>query len=571
LLDGISWACIHLPQFNYFYWAQCPVISPGPMSHLRTTKQASEVFVYPRRSLALISCLLTSLSATANDLTIPPSQPATSTSRDLAAEAPQNPASSEDNILAEDIELQNFDVWERIRKGYAIPDLNNPLVATHSTWYTARPDYLQRITQRASRYLFYVVQELEKRNMPTELALLPFIESAFNPQAYSTAKAAGMWQFIPSTGRDYNLKQNVFRDERRDVLASTNAALTYLQRLYGMFGDWQLALAAYNWGEGSVSRAIAKAQAAGRLTDYNSLSAYMPAETRNYYPKLQAVKNIIAAPAQYGIMLPVVENQPYFVSIKKTRDIDVKLAAQLAELPMEEFKALNPQFNRPVITGSPNTQILLPHSNAEKFKENLSKWTRALSSWTAHKVTAARERIESIAARFKTTPELIREVNAIPPNMHPKAGSTVLVPKPPAEADKDIGQEIADNAMLAYEPDEPPRRKITIRTAKRDTVAGIAARYKVKPEDIRDWNNLKNDKLTAGQSLRLEVRAGRSVANRGKGRPDANAERKIAGKSDKGSDSRRIRTAERHASKPTKIASVKHSSKTDRDSHRQAR
>jgi membrane-bound lytic murein transglycosylase D len=541
------------------------------MSHLQKVKHVSEVFICSCLSLALITCLLTSLSATANDLTIPPSQPATGTSRDSTTEASQNPATLEDNILAEDIELQNFDVWERIRKGYAIPDLNNPLVATHSTWYTARPDYLQRITQRASRYLFHVVQELEKRGMPTELALLPFIESAFNPQAYSTAKAAGMWQFIPSTGRDYNLKQNVFRDERRDVLASTNAALTYLQRLHGMFGDWQLALAAYNWGEGSVSRAIAKAQAAGRPTDYNSLSAYMPAETRNYYPKLQAVKNIIAAPAQYGIILPVVENQPYFVSIKKTRDIDVKLAAQLAELPMEEFKALNPQFNRPVITGSPNTQILLPHSNAEKFKENLSKWTRALSSWTAHKVTAARERIESIAARFKTTPELIREVNAIPPNMHPKAGSTVLVPKPPAEADKDIGQEIADSAMLAYEPDEPPRKKITIRAARRDTVAGIAARYKVKPEDIRDWNNLKNDKLTAGQALRLEVRAGRSVANRGKAKSDANAERRIAGKTDKGSDSRRIRTGEKHASKPTKIASAKQSAKTDRDSHRQAR
>ena len=152
-------------------------------------------------------------------------------------------------------------------------------------------------------------------------------------------------------------RSNAFRDERRDVLASTHAALTYLQRLYGMFGDWQLALAAYNWGEGSVSRAIAKAEAAGRPTDFNSLSAFMPSETRNYYPKLQAVKNIIASPAQFGVQLPTVENQPYFVSIKKTRDIDVKLAAQLAELPMEEFKALNPQFNRPVITGSPNTQI----------------------------------------------------------------------------------------------------------------------------------------------------------------------------------------------------------------------
>lgn len=518
-----------------------------------------------------MSCLAFHLAAQANDLTIAPSQPSVNAPKDATTEALPNPATSEDAILAEDIELQNFDVWERIRKGYAIPDLNNPLVATHSTWYAARPDYLQRITQRASRYLFYVVQELEKRNMPTELALLPFIESAFNPQAYSSAKAAGMWQFIPSTGRDYNLKQNVFRDERRDVLASTNAALTYLQRLHGMFGDWQLALAAYNWGEGSVSRAIAKAQAAGRPTDYNSLSAYMPAETRNYYPKLQAVKNIITVPAQYGITLPVVENQPYFVSIKKTRDIDVKLAAQLAELPMEEFKALNPQFNRPVITGGATTQILLPHSNAEKFKENLSKWTRALSSWTAHKVTAARERIESIAARFKTTPELIREVNAIPPNMHPKAGSTVLVPKPSAEADKDIGQEVADNAMLAYEADEPPRRKITIRAGKRDTVAGIATRYKVKPEEIRDWNNLNNDKLTAGQSLRLEVRAGRSMANRSRGKPDTNAERKIAAKTDTASGSRRISKADKRAAKPVKIASARHSTKADKDTRRQAR
>ncbi len=407
----------------------------------------------------------------------------------------------------EDIQIENFDLWDRIRKGYAIPDLNNPLVATQTTWYSSRPEYLQRISQRASRYLFHVVQELEKRKMPTEIALLPFIESAFNPQAFSSAKAAGMWQFIPSTGRDYNLKQNAFRDERRDVLASTNAALNYLQKLYGMFGDWQLALAAYNWGEGSVSRAIAKAEAAGQPTDFNGLSAFMPAETRNYYPKLQAVKNIIATPAQYGIKLPMVENQPYFVSIKKTRDIDVKLAAKLAELPLEEFRALNPQFNRPVITGSPTTQILLPESNAEKFKENLSNWTKALSSWTAHKVTAARERIESIAARFKTTPEIIREANSIPANMHPKAGSTVLVPKLASAPDKDISQDIADNAMLSVEADEPPRKKISVKVSKRDTIDSIAKRYKVKVAEIRQWNDMKNDKLSPGQSLKLEVRA----------------------------------------------------------------
>ncbi len=405
----------------------------------------------------------------------------------------------------DELAIEEFDLWERIRKGFTIPDLNNPLVATHVTWYSSRPDYIQRTTQRASRYLYHVVQELERRDMPMELALLPFIESAFNPQAYSTAKAAGMWQFIPSTGRSYNLKQNMFRDERRDVVASTHAALNYLQKLYGMFGDWQLALAAYNWGEGSVSRAIAKATAAGRGTDFNSLSAYMPNETRNYYPKLQAVKNIIAAPSQYGIKLPSVDNQPYFVSVNKTRDIDVKLAAQLAEIPLEEFKALNPQFNRPVITGSPNTHILLPQLNAEKFRENLSKWTKALSSWTAHKVTAARERIEVIAARFKTTPQVIREVNAIPPNMHPKAGSVVLVPKAPVDADQDIGQEIADNAMLAVEPDEV-RKKIAIKVGKRDTMASITRRYKVSAADVREWNDLKNDKLRPGQQLTLQVK-----------------------------------------------------------------
>ena len=489
-------------------------------------------------------------AAHANDLSIAPSPATSEPAPDATATEGQRLGPAEFDYQFEDVEIVKFDLWERIRKGFAIPDLNNPLVATNTTWYSSRPEYIQRTTQRASRYLFHVVQELEKRQMPTELALLPFIESAFNPQAYSSAKAAGMWQFIPSTGRDYNLKQNAFRDERRDVLASTNAALTYLQRLYGMFGDWQLALAAYNWGEGSVSRAIAKAEAAGRPIDFNSLSVYMPAETRNYYPKLQAVKNIIATPMQYGIKLPVVENQPYFVSVKKTRDIDVKLAAQLAELPMDEFKALNPQFNRPVITGSPTTQILLPELNAEKFKENLSKWTKSLSSWTAHKVTAARERIETIAAKFKTTPEVIREANSIPPNMHPKAGSTVLVPKPASGADKDISQDIADNAMLSVEPDEPPRKKITIKVGKRDTMASITQRYKVTAAEVRDWNNLKNDKLTPGQQLKLQIRAPKKLKGKSKAELAEPAQKPgKSGKVEKSSHLSKATKAEHHAKK----------------------
>lgn len=401
--------------------------------------------------------------------------------------------------------IEEIDVWDRIRKGFGIPDLDNPLVVNQTAWYTARPDYIQRTTTRASRYLFHVVQELEKRNMPTELALLPFIESAFNPEAYSSAKAAGMWQFIPSTGLDFKLKQSMFKDDRRDVLASTDAALTYLQKLYGLFGDWQLALAAYNWGEGSVQRAINKNKAAGLPTDFNSLSHLMPAETRNYVPKLQAVKNIIATPDQYNISLPKVDNQPYFVTIGKTRDIDIKVAAQLAELSIDEFKALNPQFNRPVITGNADTQILLPQSNADKFKTNLAKWGRALSSWSAHTVTSARERIETIASRFGTTADVIRKVNHIPPKMRLKAGSTILVPKSEHSAEKDIAFELVENATMAVEPDVPDIQRIFVKVGKRDNLASIARRNKVTVAQIKAWNNLRQNKVVAGQRLQIQV------------------------------------------------------------------
>lgn len=439
----------------------------------------------------------------ASDLALP----AYNWAKDAALQ--NNPGLDDDPLSAFRVGSE-IDVWARIRKGFGIPDLvDNQLVNNQTTWYASRPDYIGRTTKRASLYLYHVVEELEKRGMPTELALLPFIESAFNPQAYSSAKAAGMWQFIPSTGLDYNLKQNMFKDERRSVLASTDAALNYLEKLYGMFGDWQLALAAYNWGEGSVMRAIKKAEAAGTGTDYTSLSIYMPAETRNYVPKLQAVKNIIATPDAYNIALPRVDNQPYFVSVAKTRDIDVKLAAQLAELPIEEFKALNPQFNRPVITGSSNTQILLPQSNADKFKANLANWTHALSSWTAHKITGARERIETIAAQFNTTPQVIREVNHIPPKMVLKAGSTILVPRTDAKQ-KDITSDIADSAVLAMAPEASEGRKRSVAVKHGDTLASLAKRYKVSASQIREWNNLRSDKLAVGSKIELHVPGGSS-------------------------------------------------------------
>jgi membrane-bound lytic murein transglycosylase D len=356
-------------------------------------------------------------------------------------------------------DYKEADVWGRIRTGYAIPDLDNSLVTKHVNAYAAHPETLARISTRASRYMFHVVSELEKRNMPTELALLPVIESAFNPQAYSSANASGLWQFVPGTGKDFNLQQNMFKDERRGVLASTDAALTYLQRLYGMFGDWQLALAAYNWGEGNVQKAIKRNQSLGKPTDFDSLAELMPAETRNYVPKLQAVKNIIANPGHYGISLPAISNQPYFTAIDKTSDIDLAIAAQLAELSVEEFKALNPQFNRPVITGGEQTKILLPAENAAKFQVNLAGWGRALSTWTTHKITSAKESISSLASRFNTTPEVIRQANNIPAATRLKAGSTILVPKTSASVHSDIAESVVENAVMAFEADRSPSRR----------------------------------------------------------------------------------------------------------------
>lgn len=359
-------------------------------------------------------------------------------------------------------EYKETDLWARIRSGYAIPDIDNQLVANHVNWYATRPDYIARTGQRASRYLYHVVTELEKRGMPTELALLPVIESAFNPQANSSANAAGMWQFVPGTGKDFNLAQNLFTDERRGVLESTDAALTYLQKLYNMFGDWQLALAAYNWGEGNVQKAIKRNQALGKPTDFESLSALMPAETRNYVPKLQAVKNIIGNPAQYNVTLPPIQNEAYFTTIDKTSDMDVEVAAKLAELSVDEFKALNPQFTRPVITGGEKTKILLPQANAEKFYANLASWGHALSTWTTHKIAGARETIVALASKFHTTPEVIREANNIPARTRLKAGSTILVPKMAASAasDNDIAEHIVENAVLALEPDRGDSKRV---------------------------------------------------------------------------------------------------------------
>jgi membrane-bound lytic murein transglycosylase D len=390
------------------------------------------------------------------------------------------------------------ELWDRIRRGFSMPDLQNELVGTHERWYASRPEYIQRMTERSRRYLFHIVEELERRNMPLELALLPFIESAFNPQAVSSAKAAGMWQFMPATGRDFELKQNVFRDDRRDVLASTRAALDYLQRLHQMFGDWHLALAAYNWGEGNVGRAIARNKRAGLGTSYTDLN--MPAETRNYVPKLQAVKNIVAAPESFSAELPLIENHPYFQEVEITRDIDVTLAARLADVKLEDFKALNPSANRPVILAAGRGRILLPWENAEIFKRNFEAHNAGrYASWTAWTVPSTMSVAEA-AKRMGMSESELRALNQIPPRMLIKAGSALLVPRT-AKMNQDVSSHVADNGSLGLAP-EVIKRRTTVKAHKGDTVASIAKRFKVSTSAVAEWNQVATSaSFKAGQAV----------------------------------------------------------------------
>ncbi len=431
-------------------------------------------------------------------------KPATETSASAKHITPSYPSGPLSPISPYELTGSNYDVtgirapadlWDRIRRGFAMPDLQNDLVRDREQWYSTRPDYMFRMTERSSKYLFHIVEELERRGMPTELALLPYIESAFNPQAVSSAKAAGMWQFMPATGTYFDLKQNAFRDDRRDVLASTKAALDYLQKLYGMFGDWHLALAAYNWGEGSVARAIARNEKLGLGTSYEELN--MPNETRYYVPKLQAVKNIVANPSRFNSELPLIENHPYFQAVDITRDIDVSLVASLAGIREEDFRALNPSFHKPVILAAGTPRILLPWDNAQVFRKNLeARNLGQYASWTVWSVPSTMT-VANAATRLGIDESDLRKINGIPPRMMIKAGSALMVPRA-ATTQQDVSSQLADNGQISFTPEIVNRRTVVRASKRGETVAAIAARYKVSASDVADWNDVKTSSRFKG-------------------------------------------------------------------------
>ena len=435
-----------------------------------------------------------------------------------------------------------IDLWQRIRNGFAIRDIDDRYVKQREKYFSSQPEYMARMTDRGSRYLFHIVEEVQRRGLPTELALLPFIESAFNPEAMSSARAAGMWQFMPATGRHFDLKQNVFRDERRDVLASTNAALDYLTNLHRMFGDWHLALAAYNWGEGNVQRAVRSNRNAGRAAAYENLK--MPHETRDYVPKLQAIKNIVLRPADYALTLPVLENHPYFLAVPISRDIDVDVVTQLSGLPLDQFRALNPQMNKPVIVAAGTPQLLLPYDNANAFVKSLPLHKGPLSSWTAWTVPKTMKVADAAHAVGMEEDEL-REVNAIPPRVLVQAGSTLIVARS-RNSDGDVSVRMADSAMISFSPDGPALKRVALKVGKGgDSVAAVAKRYAVSAQQVAQWNRVSvNGRLAAGSTVVVYVPNTR-------GAPSAKTTVRTA----KATPSSRAKASAKRSSKPVKVVS----------------
>ena len=445
-------------------------------------------------------------------------------------------------------------LWERIRRGFAMSDLDNDLVRDQERWYASRPDYIQRMTERSSRYLFHIVEEIERRNMPMELALLPFIESAFNPQAVSSARAAGMWQFMPATGESFDLKQNVFRDDRRDVLASTRAALDYLEQLHQRFGDWHLALAAYNWGQGNVNRAITRNQREGQPTGYTDIN--MPLETRMYVPKLQAVKNIVARPEAFNTQLPTIGNHPFFDTVVVERDMDVALIARLANISEADFRALNPSLKQPVVMAAGTPNILLPWDSATVFLRNLQSYDGRLASWTAWVVPSTMS-AAAAAERVGMSEAELRSVNNIPPRMLVRKGSSLLVPRS-EQLNRDVTGSVADNGHLSLQP-EVILRRVTVKARKGDNLAALAERHGVSPVSAAGWNKLAvNARLKPGQRITLllpkpvAIASGSKRAVKGPARASASGKARPVAKSRAGQASGKKSAA--NSKKPRAVA-----------------
>lgn len=446
------------------------------------------------------------------------------------------------------------DVWHRIRGGFVISDYETlePETKRHLGWFVEHPDYVARVVERARPYLYHIVEEVEKRGMPMEVALLPVVESGFKPHAYSKSHASGLWQFIPGTGTVYGLEQNWWYDGRRDVIQSTRAALDYLQKLYNDFGDWQLALAAYNCGEGTVGRAIKRNQELGLATDFWSLD--LPSETSAYVPKLMAVSHMVKFPERYDISLSPIDNSPYLGVVNAGSQIDLALAAEMADISEDELHLLNPAFNRWATAPDGPHDLVLPLSQIGIFKDALAKMpANKRVSWARHRIQRG-ESLSGIANRYNTTVSVIKRANQLSSNQI-RAGSHLLIPvssgqlsntalaqaAPTTRAaqqkktfytvksgdtwwdiarkhELDVGVLTSWNKKTARDVLQPGQKLVILSQAKEqrksvsytirngDSLWGISRKFNVSVAQVREWNGLSDRAmLQPGQNLRLYI------------------------------------------------------------------
>ena len=388
------------------------------------------------------------------------------------------------------------DIWERVRDGYQLQDTItlNPRIEQQRLWFVSNPSFIEKAGERSSPYIHFIVERLEQRNMPMELALLPMIESAYNPLAYSHAHAVGLWQFIPSTGRNFNLRQTNWYDGRRDVMASTDAAISYLTRLKEMFnGDWLLALAAYNAGEGRVSRAIERNQKLGLPTDYWNL--LLPVETQNYVPKLLALSQVVMTPQAYGVSLAPIANEPYFEKVAFTQRMDLARVAAMADLDEDELYLLNPAFKKGVTLDGPQ-HLLIPTDKAELLTANLSLMKpQERVDWQQYRVRTG-DSLHSIANRHQLTVNTLKDINKLSSN-NLRIGQVLSIPAQPgtpAARDSVFQRSIVHSA-----------ENRTYRVRSGDNLWQIAKDHKVAVKDVQRWNRLSGNSLRVGQVLRLQA------------------------------------------------------------------
>lgn len=392
------------------------------------------------------------------------------------------------------------DIWTRVRKGFSMKPLDSPLIEREIRWFVNNPEYMQRMMERARLYLYYIADEVEKRGMPMEIALLPAIESAYKPHAYSRARAVGLWQFMPGTGRLYGLKANWWYDGRRDVQASTRAALDYLEKLYNDFdGDWHLALAAYNAGEGKIGRMMKYNERKGKSTEYQHLK--LKRETQHYVPKLMAMVSIVADPAKYGVQLASIPDEPYFARVETGSQVDLGVVAKLLDLPVDDLHDINPGYTRWATDPNGPHHLLVPAGKKDALIAGLINLPESERIQWQHHAVKRGETMHQISRRYGLNVETLRTTNNLRSNLL-RAGQDLLIPmssRPITVAAVRANYRVSESRSTARVG------AVVHRVRRGETLSSIARRYNVLITQLTKWNFLQaEDVLRLGQRLKIK-------------------------------------------------------------------